>query len=312
MVGPLSKTKVKPKTKSSPDFKDPKYKVGKKQKAANETNTAFRAKRVTLAAQSILSTAPSTPESVVIECLTRCRHYSAKKRVEAFQDLKRMDSVPVSLTYSFLSTCFSALIDEDAEVRKTLRPLLLGWMSKLPVESLSPFSEMIALQLRSGLSHVNPEVRKDLIEILRALLSVVVPVNGLIRRDAGLELLRSFCEQRLRLDLLDIVSKILSGVVMARDTHPSQWRLSQLNKKSIENEEVYKVLEKELKRLISAYGKDNRKRGEAASLALAHDMLKKLGVDLIPGQPGNLKLTDLSERPISKKGGSFAALLEDY
>ena len=334
MVGPLSKTKIKPKTKGAPDFKEKKYKVGQKQKALNETRTAFKAKRVTLATQSILSNKPSTAESIVTECLTRCRHYSAKKRAEAFQELKRMDSLPESVTFSVLSTTFSALIDEDADVRKLLKPLLVQIITRIPSTSISPFTEMIALHIRSAVSHVDPAVRTDLHDVLRALLPF-----GVIRRSAAAELLRCFCEQKLKLQSIDIVKGLLS-VLLARDGHSDQWRarnimlsgsLSDLTACAAPGDlfneppqisKVKALLIAELERLQVAYAPVDRattKRGEAAALCLVAECLGNLGVSAqerskaVDGKMENGKNEGQEKRPVqkAKKGGSFAALMED-
>ena len=295
----MAKAKIK-------DFEKPKYKVGKKVEKPNESKLNFKAKRVNLAPQSILIAEPSTPDAIVTECLTRCRHYSARKRLDAFHDLRKMPTWPSSLLFSIISTSFGALTDDDADVRKISRLFILQLLSKTEPTLISPFSDVITLNLRSGLSHVDPPVRKDAVDLLRSIIATLEPeyLVQLLRRRSASELVQLLCEQKLRLDILDVITALCQHLILPRASHADQWRISALlQPQEDDTANVIGVLVRELNRLRNTFEKPPKPVDALLSL---------LGEE--PAAPVFEKRKEVKNMQSSRNrtGGSFAALLEDF
>lgn len=294
----MAKAKIK-------DFEKQKYKVGKKLDKPNESKLNFKAKRVNLAPQSILIAEPSTPDAIVTECLTRCRHYSSRKRLDAFHDLRRMSSWPASLLFSIISTSFGSITDDDAEVRKIARLFILQLLSKTDSTLISPFSDVITLNIRSGLSHVDPAVRKDAVDLLRTIIGSL-PVEYLVqllRRRSASELVQLLCEQKLKLDILDVITALCMHLILPRASHADQWRVSALLRpEEDDTSSVISILIADLNRLRCSFEKPPKP---------VDALLALLGAEPAPAVEKRRETKNVQPSR-NRTGGSFAALLEDF
>jgi hypothetical protein len=293
--------------KATPDFEKVKYRVGKKVEKPNESKLNFKAKRVQLASQSILESAPSTPEEVVTECLTRCRHYSARKRLEAFQDMRRMETLPPSLYFSIISTAFGTLIDEDADVRKIARIFTLQFISRSDPNSLSSFADVVSISLRSGLSHVDPGIRKDVIDVLRSLSTSISTeyLNALLRKKSAADIVHLLCEQKIKLEIVDVIQSLCMHLILPRAIHPEQWRMAALIRgDEDETRSVVDVVISDLLRLRGLFEKPPR---------AVDELLRVLGAEPA-AVTAESRVSVKSKTVVSRNrtGGSFAALLEDF
>ena len=164
------KSKVLKKGSIGPkDFLKKKQKVGKKKKpATNATSTDIRAKQVQMPSQSVLG---ERGEEVthrklgLLELLGQLNHHSPKVRRDALRGLQELCTTYGSVLRGnlarILEGCTPAAIDAHSEVRSAFRAFQTMLLETLPPSTLTAFAPTLALQIRSGLSHVSNEVRKD-------------------------------------------------------------------------------------------------------------------------------------------------------
>jgi hypothetical protein len=215
MVSLTKKTKVK----SHPDFKDPKKsKLGKpKAKNPSETQTKVTVKRISMPKQSILV---STDE--LQDIFNRCRHFNAKKRIEAMADLRKsIESLSNSSMHEFVSILCVCICDDETGVRKAVKEIVLN----NPTLNWSPYKTMITVSFRAGLSHVETAIRTD----TATLLSSVPSIGDILDRENSIEIVKILAERK-SLDLLSmqIIFKILE-LCTIRNSDPKQWTIKSIS-----------------------------------------------------------------------------------
>ncbi|KAK9451031.1 Rix1 complex component [Limtongia smithiae] len=156
--------KVKEKRK---DFVKQKLKVGKtKPKATAHTELGFKAKAIGLPSQSI--TKVHLPKDVFAHYLSLTRHHSPIARREALAYLNSHLPAPTDIDASLFSALAPLILDPAPSVRSTL----LTFFSSIPQASMAPHMQIIVMCIRSGLTHLQEDVRRDAAKFLSLLLKV--------------------------------------------------------------------------------------------------------------------------------------------
>ncbi|RPA96425.1 hypothetical protein L873DRAFT_1694498 [Choiromyces venosus 120613-1] len=161
---------AKRKKEKQKDFQKPKLKVGKaKAKPDNFTNTSFKSKAITLATQSLHTSAPST-SYLFTHHLSLLTHHNASTRKESLSYLKThlptalstttsnpnaISSLPT--TSSLISSLLPLILDPAASVRAQLLTLL----SHLPQTHIALHTRKILLFVNSAMTHISSEIRAD-------------------------------------------------------------------------------------------------------------------------------------------------------
>ncbi|KAJ9635470.1 rRNA processing protein [Coniosporium tulheliwenetii] len=163
---------AKHKKEKKKDFQKPKLKIGKaKPKAANFTDTSFKAKSIVLAQQSILAAAPSTTTQFSHH-LSMLSHKSDTQVKESLAYLttalstKPADaSLPQPITL-ILSKVQPLVHSASHGVRQQLLKLL----QSLPPAELPGHTDQLLLWTRAGMTHLSTDIRSTSLDILEWLL----------------------------------------------------------------------------------------------------------------------------------------------
>ena len=276
--------------KSHPDFKDPKYKVGRGNlKPQNEMKTDFKQKRITLARQSGISENISDP---LLELFARCRHYAGKRRAEAFRELQtRRSEIPAGMHANFVSTVCQGLMDDEKDVRK----LACTFFNEISDSA----SEALGLSLRAALCHVNVEIRTDALK-----LATSMNLNFL-SDTSGMEIAKTLTERRITNEVAAVVLKLINEVFLVRDFSAQQWRIAAL--KDIDHRENVKTpFLNALVRKISGYISDDLKAKLVAAEVTFPEVMDAAKKRKIVAEPDRLL-----GRTFAVGGRAFAALMED-
>lgn len=174
---------AKKKKEKKKDFQKTKLKVGKTApKAANSTNTSFKAKRISVNQQIHLA-APSSSEQILHHTsLLSSRSDSQRKESLAYlttilYDKQNVDNFPMSIK-DLLDKMMPLLLDSSAGVRSEF----LKAFQALPVQTVSDYVDSILLFIRAGMTHLSIEVQLIAHDTLAYALSVsakaVVSASG--------------------------------------------------------------------------------------------------------------------------------------
>ncbi|TKA72068.1 hypothetical protein B0A49_01998 [Cryomyces minteri] len=167
---------AKRKKEKKKDFQKPKLKVGKaRPKAANATDTSFRAKSIVLNQQSIHSAAP-TSTAQFEHTLSLLSSKSDTQRRDALSYLTTSTSAafaagqPLPQSVSIiLPRLHSLLLDGSTAVRQQLLKLLAA----LPGAEVSSHEvEQLLLYVRAGMTHLAADIRTSSLEALDWLVAV--------------------------------------------------------------------------------------------------------------------------------------------
>ncbi|OCL04238.1 rRNA processing protein Ipi1 [Glonium stellatum] len=165
---------AKRKKEKKKDFQKPKLKVGKsKPKAANFTDTSFKAKSIVLTQQSLSTTAPSSA-SQFSHHLSMLAHKS---------DTQRRESLAY-LTSAILNTPPGAQLPQPVAVilpevqrlvldgSNSVRLQLLKLLQSLPRADIASHADQILLYTRAGMTHLAGDIRLSSLDVLEWLLQV--------------------------------------------------------------------------------------------------------------------------------------------
>lgn len=162
--------------KGSADFKRPKVKVGQKGKAQNATDTSFKAKPLSMSGQNIgvdKGKMVTQKNQTVDECIAKLAHPSASVRTTALQGIKELiqnfTAELVPKRAEIVRSVIEAVLDDEDKARTALLQLLRQMFSLgyLDAVSAGPYAPLIHAYILSGLTHLDPTVRRDALPILQ-------------------------------------------------------------------------------------------------------------------------------------------------
>lgn len=171
------KHKASRKQTNTKDFVKKSRRVGTRKFQRNETSASgLRLKRVVMPNQQLVA-----GDDQVSELLVGLRHYNEKKRLDAVHGLLRIgsSSVPESRLSEVLNSLGYCLSDEDDVVRCKCGNFLFSVLCNTSSAILAPFLANVCIQLRAGLSSVNPAIRLDSVVLVKRIipLKVFTPIE---------------------------------------------------------------------------------------------------------------------------------------
>ncbi|OAL50061.1 rRNA processing protein Ipi1 [Pyrenochaeta sp. DS3sAY3a] len=156
------------------DFQKPKLKVGKvKPKAANSTDTSFRAKSIALKQQALSTSAP-TLEAQCAHHLGLLNHKSDTQRKESLAFLtsaiiSNPPATPLPQPSSVIIPAVQRLILDGSN---NVRQQLLKLLQSLPQVDIASHADQLLLHTRAAMTHLAAEIRVYGLEVLDWLLGV--------------------------------------------------------------------------------------------------------------------------------------------
>ncbi|KAF2689586.1 rRNA processing protein Ipi1 [Lentithecium fluviatile CBS 122367] len=165
---------AKKKKEKKKDFQKPKLKVGKaKPKAANATDTSFRAKAIALKQQSISTSAP-TVEAQCAHHLGLLNHKSDTQRRDSLAYLTTTISahppgLPLPQPTSVIIPAVQRLILDGSNA---VRQQLLKLLQSLPKDEIAGHADQLLLHTRAGMTHLATDIRIFALGLLEWLLGV--------------------------------------------------------------------------------------------------------------------------------------------
>ncbi|KAF2005212.1 hypothetical protein P154DRAFT_457839 [Amniculicola lignicola CBS 123094] len=165
---------TKKKKEKKKDFQKPKLKVGKaKPKAANFTDTSFKAKSIVLTQQSLSANAPT----VAAQCahhLSLLTHRADTQRKESLAYLttaiaNNPPGNPLPQPSSIVLPGVQRLILDGSN---GVRHQLLKLLHSLPAGDIASHSDQLLLHTRAGMTHLASEIRLFSLDVLEWLLKV--------------------------------------------------------------------------------------------------------------------------------------------
>ncbi|KAK7208010.1 Rix1 complex component [Myxozyma melibiosi] len=156
---------AKKKKEKRKDFVKTKLKVGKtKPKPTAHTELGFKAKSIGLPSQSI--TKSFTSSESFNHHLSLTKHSSASTRKDALLFLLNHLPTAEKIDSSVFTYIAPLISDQSASVRSTLLTLFKA----IPREALAPHIHTISIYIRSGLTHLQEDVRADTAKFLNLIL----------------------------------------------------------------------------------------------------------------------------------------------
>ncbi|KAF2798900.1 pre-rRNA-processing protein-like protein ipi1 [Melanomma pulvis-pyrius CBS 109.77] len=163
---------AKRKKEKKQDFQKQKLRVGKgKLKAANATDTSFKAKSIALKQQSLSANAPSV-EAQCAHHLALLNHKSDTQRRDSLAFLttaivNNAPGTPLPQPSSVILPAVQRLVlDGSNKVREQLLKLL----QSLPKGDIASHSDQLLLHTRAGMTHLAAEIRVFALDVLEWLL----------------------------------------------------------------------------------------------------------------------------------------------
>lgn len=146
-----------------------KLKVGKsKPKAANYTDTSFKAKSITLKKQSLNESAPGAGTQIAHHT-SLLKNRISSQRHDSLAFLTNLSGAELSNAAPELLPKLPPLIhDESSSVRQQLLKLL----RKVPEQKVLSATEQLLLWTRAGITHLSTDIQLFSLEVLEWLLSV--------------------------------------------------------------------------------------------------------------------------------------------
>lgn len=167
-------TSSKKKKDKKKDFQKPKLKVGKaRPKAANSTDTSFRAKAIALKQQA-LSTAAPTLEAQCAHYLGLLNHKSDTQRRESLAFLttaitNNAPGTPLPQPSAVIIPAIQRLILDGSN---SVRQQLLKLLQSLPPTDIASHADQLLLHTRAAMTHLANDIRTFGLDVLEWLLSV--------------------------------------------------------------------------------------------------------------------------------------------
>ncbi|KAF2712738.1 rRNA processing protein Ipi1 [Pleomassaria siparia CBS 279.74] len=163
---------AKKKKEKKKDFQKAKLRVGKgKLKAANATDTSFKAKSIALKQQSLTANAP-TVEALCAHHLALLNHKSDTQRRDSLAYLttaitSNPPGIPLPQPSSVILPAVQRLIlDGSSKVREQLLKLF----QSLPKGDIASHTDQLLLHTRAGMTHLAGEIRVFALDVLEWLL----------------------------------------------------------------------------------------------------------------------------------------------
>lgn len=170
----MTNSSKKKKENKKKDFQKPKLKVGKaRPKAANSTDTSFRAKSISLKQQALSTSAPSL-EAQCAHHLGLLNHKSDAQRKESLAFLtsaitSNPPTVPLPQPSSVIIPVAQKLILDGSN---NVRQQLLKLLQSLPPIDIASHADQLLLHTRAAMTHLATEIRVFGLEVLEWLLVV--------------------------------------------------------------------------------------------------------------------------------------------
>ncbi|KAH7392672.1 rRNA processing protein Ipi1 [Pyrenochaeta sp. MPI-SDFR-AT-0127] len=170
----MTSSSKKKKESKKKDFQKPKLKVGKaKPKAANSTNTSFRAKSIALKQQALSTNAP-TLEAQCAHHLGLLNHKSDTQRKESLAFLtsaiiSNPPATPLPQPSSVIIPAVQRLVLDGSN---SVRQQLLKLLQSLPMNDVASYADQLLLHTRAAMTHLAAEIRIFGLEVLGWLLGV--------------------------------------------------------------------------------------------------------------------------------------------
>jgi Rix1 complex component involved in 60S ribosome maturation len=169
------------KSRSTADFKHLKGKVGKRAvKPHSHTDTSFKSRKVSVAAQSILTErvdgeASSARGQTLSSLQAQLRHYASATRKDALVGLRSLLSRnPGIAEHRFAALTEGSLeciVCEDHTVRTALLEYQTDLLASTTAATLAPFSDLYTAYTVSALTSLDKGVRRDGLSLLALLLA---------------------------------------------------------------------------------------------------------------------------------------------
>ncbi|KAI9761586.1 MAG: rRNA processing protein [Geoglossum simile] len=144
-------------------LRKPKLKVGKaKPKAANFTDTSFKAKSIVLSQQSLSTSAPAATSQFSHHVSLLTHHSSSHRRDSLAHLTSTICSLPVgSPLPQPLSTFLPKLLPLVLDASSSVRSQLLDLLKALPQEEAGTHTDRILLFVQSAMTHLAADIRAD-------------------------------------------------------------------------------------------------------------------------------------------------------
>ncbi|RHY56799.1 hypothetical protein DYB38_006020 [Aphanomyces astaci] len=166
------------------DFKRPKRKVGRKVVQSNVTNASIQSRRINMTEQSMLQdksgAAVTHRNQTLQDILSKASHYNAHVRRDAMSSLKELIRLhPMTLVANIglvLERLLQVMVDDEAIVREacvaTWKDCFVSLASSHSEQVVVPFAQLILVYFCSGLTHLKPSVREDVLRHINAVLDI--------------------------------------------------------------------------------------------------------------------------------------------
>ncbi|KAI4625877.1 hypothetical protein J4E80_003010 [Alternaria sp. BMP 0032] len=170
----MTNSSKKKKENKKKDFQKAKLKVGKaRPKAANSTDTSFRAKSISLKQQALSTSAPSL-EAQCAHYLGLLNHKADAQRRESLAFLtsaivNNPPTVPLPQPSSVIIPVAQKLILDGSN---SVRQQLLKLLQSLPPLDIASHADQLLLHTRAAMTHLATEIRLFGLDVLEWLLAV--------------------------------------------------------------------------------------------------------------------------------------------
>ncbi|KAI4926292.1 hypothetical protein J4E85_006585 [Alternaria conjuncta] len=170
----MTNSSKKKKENKKKDFQKAKLKVGKaRPKAANSTDTSFRAKSISLKQQALSTSAPSL-EAQCAHYLGLLNHKADTQRRESLAFLtsaiaNNPPTVPLPQPSSVIIPVAQKLILDGSN---SVRQQLLKLLQSLPPLDIASHADQLLLHTRAAMTHLATEIRLFGLDVLEWLLAV--------------------------------------------------------------------------------------------------------------------------------------------
>jgi pre-rRNA-processing protein IPI1 len=160
----------KKKREKKADFQKTKLKVGKqKAKAANFTDTSFKAKSIVLNQQSLATSAPSLDQQFTHN-LSLCTSKTDSQRRDALNHLTNTITANAGRLPLPVATILPKIQPLILDASNSVRAALTRLLRTLPAAHVATHVDHMLLYVRAGLTHLAPEIRTSSLDVLEWLL----------------------------------------------------------------------------------------------------------------------------------------------
>ncbi|KAH8387679.1 hypothetical protein KR093_008793 [Drosophila rubida] len=166
-----------------------KLKGAKLPKGLNVTKTDFKVRKIEIRGQLKEFTSSGERQLNLKEILSRLKHHNLKFRTDALRNVR--DAIKQGQSehlVGHLNELFQGIaagsLDMEREVRRECYKTLDMLLETLPTSAMVPFFHIISAYLRCAMTHVQPAIQEDSLQLLDVLLQRV-PARTLAERSAG-------------------------------------------------------------------------------------------------------------------------------